>query len=165
LGRLGNPAWVRAPPIKAENICCQPTMGKLGKLSQDELSNNSFFFPLLPTHAQPAFHFHWWNFAKREIQNSKLKWPWDFQFSELNKKREFFFAKFLYLVQVGSQNYKRIFNLKKLSYLICNQIWLNLLIVHHHFDHHIPKLIKPKPNAHYSFDERYHVEYFFLQSA
>jgi hypothetical protein len=40
---------------------------------------------------------------------------------------------YLYMVQVSSQKYKRMFLRNLLSYLAFSQIWLNLPVDHSHF--------------------------------
>jgi hypothetical protein len=42
-------------------------------------------------------------------------------------------TKFLYMVQVGNEKYRRMFKLFFLSYLACGQIWLNLPMDDCHF--------------------------------
>jgi hypothetical protein len=56
------------------------------------------------------------------------KWP---KFARFRKKKSFQIARFLCLVPVGSQEYRRIpvfFFFFLLSYLFCSQIWLNHLM-------------------------------------
>jgi len=56
----------------------------------------------------------------------------DFQLPKFEKNLRKI-TKFLYMVQVGSEKYRRIFKLFFLSYLACGQIWLNFPMDDCHF--------------------------------
>ncbi len=76
------------------------------------------------TMVSPAF-FCWLNIAKIKFKTIKLIKSCGFlSFSTML---------YLYMVQVSSQKYKRMFLRNLLSYLAFSQIWLNLPVDHSHF--------------------------------
>ncbi len=74
---------------------------------------------------------------------------WNFQKPEFDQNLRII-TRFLYTVQVGSKNYRRVFQDIYFSYLTCKQIWLNLPVDHHHvgYNRRLPKKKKTLGHRH-----------------